>query len=82
MNNSRHFYEPDWPPPPVTTILERMRVLDMSPEDLSFVARLPGVEIYGLLQGTAILTPAIAERLESALGVPSHVWLAREAARN
>ena len=58
------------------TIQEQLDRLNMSVEEFSQQAGLTQDDANRLLDGSMMITPDIAERLERVLGIPAKYWIA------
>ena len=71
-------YQPDYAVPPGATLKETLEFKGLSYTDLSFCTGLADETISQIINGVAPITPEIACKLESALGIPAKFWNARE----
>jgi len=78
MNNIQNQYQPKAVSPPGETLQETLEALNLSPLELAERTNLSLLVLKQILTGQAPLTPEIAVRLESVLGVPAHFWNNRE----
>lgn len=64
---------------PGATIKEQLKDKGMSREDFSTKMDMAEEDVSMLLDGETLLTPDIANRLETVLGLPAHFWSNLEA---
>lgn len=60
--------------PPGATIKEQLDDRGMSQKEFAFRMELSEKHISRLINGDVQLTPEVAMRLESVLGIPAHFW--------
>jgi HTH-type transcriptional regulator/antitoxin HigA len=66
--------------PPGETIREQLEIRNMTQREFAIRMDLSEKHINRLINGQVALTPDVAVRLESVLGVPAHIWSRLEAA--
>jgi plasmid maintenance system antidote protein VapI len=71
-------FRPDWTSAPGDTIADILEERSLSASDLAQRIACSPDEANALLQGRLALTRDIASRLETAFGVPTSFWMARE----
>ena len=64
--------------PPGLFIQDEIDARGMSRGDLANAMNMPVGEARDLIQGKALLTPAIAGELERILELPAHIWIGLE----
>jgi len=72
-------YCPDHASPPGDTLAEALEEAGMSQVELARRTHLSAKHVNRLIKGHVPLSPDVATRLESVLGVPAQFWNAREA---
>ncbi len=75
----RYKFKPDYVVAPGETIRETMDAMMLCEEDLANFMDYDIEFILDLLAGNTDLTPTVAARLESTLGIPKQFWLNAEA---
>lgn len=70
--------EPDYANPPGDTLMETMEALGLSLGELAARTGLPEADLRSVIDGRSPIGINMAARLESALEVPQHFWLALE----
>ena len=79
-NTGRNEYDPDTVSPPGETLAETLKAKGMSAATLADRMGYPDADIDGVLRGTVLITPEMAQAMERGLGVPAHFWIKREQA--
>ena len=67
-------YSPDYAVPPGETLSETIDALSMTREELADRTGLDKKTIDRIIDGTHILSPEVADRLEKVTGVPARIW--------
>ena len=68
-------YSPAWTVPPGQMIVDALDARRWDEADLAMAMAAPVEMVEALIDGVAEITPAIAERLASALGREARYWL-------
>jgi plasmid maintenance system antidote protein VapI len=71
-------FSPDWVSPPGDTIKDILAERNMSESEFSALIGLSGEETNNLLSGNAMITIAMARKLERVFGASVEFWMARD----
>lgn len=66
---------PDIAIPPGEFLADHLEAMGLSQADLARRVKLPEPTIRGIIEDGKAIDPDMADRLESALGMPADVWL-------
>ena len=74
MNTTKHTFKPDYAVAPGETLLETMKCLGIEQEELSTSTGLTVQSLIRIFKGEQPLSHDVANRLESAVGIPASMW--------
>lgn len=75
MIDTRNQFYPDYAVSPGQVLLIEMECRKMQPNDLSAKSGIDSKIIRDIITGRSAITPTVASRLSSVLGMPARYWL-------
>ena len=75
MDKNNQYFEPEWAVHPGEILKEKLAEVKMSFEEFSAQIGKPERALLDVIEGTASVSPELADSFETVLGIPASFWL-------